>query len=63
MNTVHFSSLMEQYDTVDWDAQLFRDIYGETLSESFDQEIAMLVQKELMDCENVSYNFIYEINT
>uniref|UniRef100_A0A0R3RV02 Tubulin--tyrosine ligase-like protein 5 n=1 Tax=Elaeophora elaphi TaxID=1147741 RepID=A0A0R3RV02_9BILA len=48
-----YSYLMEDYDTVNWDARLFEDIYGSISSDSFSEETVKLVQKELMDCENI----------
>ncbi|KAL3985631.1 Tubulin-tyrosine ligase family protein [Acanthocheilonema viteae] len=48
-----YSYLMEDYDTVNWDARLFEDIYGYTFSDPFSEKTVKLVQKELMDCENI----------
>lgn len=48
---------MEDYDTVNWDARLFEDIYGNRFSDFFSEKTVKLVQRELMDCENVSFLF------
>ncbi|VDM10772.1 unnamed protein product [Wuchereria bancrofti] len=48
-----YSYLMEDYDTINWDARLFEDIYGDRFSDLFAEETVKLVQKELMDCENI----------
>lgn len=50
---MHFSYLMEDYDTINWDARLFEDIYGDRFSDLFTEKTVKLVQKELMDCENI----------
>ncbi|OZC08837.1 hypothetical protein X798_04069, partial [Onchocerca flexuosa] len=48
-----YSYLMEDYDIVNWDARLFEDIYGDRFSHPFSEKTIKLVQKELMDCENI----------
>ncbi|VIO98615.1 Tubulin-tyrosine ligase family protein [Brugia malayi] len=48
-----YSYLMEDYDTINWDARLFEDIYGDRFSDLFTEKTVKLVQKELMDCENI----------
>lgn len=48
---------MEDYDTVNWDSRLFEDIYGYNFSGPFSEKTIKLVQKELMDCDNVSLLF------
>ncbi|KAM3717069.1 Tubulin polyglutamylase ttll-5 [Dirofilaria immitis] len=48
-----YSYLMEDYDTINWDARLFEDIYGNRFSHSFSEKTIRLVQEELMDCENI----------
>ncbi|CAG9539461.1 unnamed protein product [Cercopithifilaria johnstoni] len=48
-----YSYLMEDYDTIKWDARLFEDIYGSTFSDLFSEKTIKLIQKELMDCENI----------
>ncbi|VDP12949.1 unnamed protein product [Onchocerca flexuosa] len=50
-----YSYLMEDYDIVNWDARLFEDIYGDRFSHPFSEKTIKLVQKELMDCENVNF--------
>ncbi|VDN49415.1 unnamed protein product [Gongylonema pulchrum] len=54
LTAICFSHLMERYDGTNWDFQLFRSIYGEEVLKLFDCEIAVSVQTELMDCENVT---------
>uniref|UniRef100_A0A8R1TY20 Tubulin--tyrosine ligase-like protein 5 n=1 Tax=Onchocerca volvulus TaxID=6282 RepID=A0A8R1TY20_ONCVO len=49
-----YSYLMEDYDIVNWDARLFKDIYGDGFSHPFSEKTIKLVQKELMDCENIA---------
>ncbi|VDK74356.1 unnamed protein product [Litomosoides sigmodontis] len=48
-----YSHLMEDYDTVNWDWRLFEDIYGYKSSDRFSEKTIKLVQKELMDCDNI----------
>lgn len=48
---------MEEYDTVNWDARLFEDIYGYAFPNPFSEKTIKLIQKELLDCENVSFLF------
>ncbi|EFO28426.1 hypothetical protein LOAG_00072 [Loa loa] len=49
-----YSYLMEDYDTVNWDALLFENIYGDGFPDPFSEKTIKLVQKELMDCENIA---------
>uniref|UniRef100_A0A915PNE5 Tubulin--tyrosine ligase-like protein 5 n=1 Tax=Setaria digitata TaxID=48799 RepID=A0A915PNE5_9BILA len=49
-----YSHLMEDYDIINWDARLYEDIYGDRFPDSFSKGTVQLIQKELMDCGNIT---------